>query len=203
MRVRDSGMPEESYWETLVDVPLTLARFNMKQYHDVAELGCGYGTFTVPVACAISGRLTTYDIDPAMVARTRDRAEELPVVCRVRDVMESGFESQVDAVLLFNILHCDDPVALLRHAARAGERVLVTHWQPSDTPRGPSLDIRPRPAQICDWAAEAGLKPTASFDLPPWHFGLELSRRPSLAVWSSAASECDGAKPGSLIASES
>ena len=39
----------------------------MKTGIDVAELGCGYGTFAVPVARAISGTVYTFDIDPVMV----------------------------------------------------------------------------------------------------------------------------------------
>ena len=34
----------------------------------------GYGTFTVPVARRISGTVTTFDIDEAMIERTRQRA---------------------------------------------------------------------------------------------------------------------------------
>jgi SAM-dependent methyltransferase len=79
MKLRDSGMPDEAYWESLFDVPLVLARLGIDgSLDDVAELGCGYGTFSMPVARAIRGRLYTFDIDPAMVARTRERADELP-----------------------------------------------------------------------------------------------------------------------------
>jgi SAM-dependent methyltransferase len=168
-------MPDETYWETLFDVPLTLSRFNIQQYRDVAELGCGYGTFSIPVAKAISGTLYTYDVDPAMLDRTRERGVGLSIVCEQRDVMESGFGIQVDAVLLFNILHCEQPTALLRHAAEAAPEILVTHWRYGDTPRGPSLDIRPRPEQVAEWAAEIGLQAGGVIDLPPWHFGLRLT----------------------------
>jgi len=41
MKIRDSGMPEEAYWETLVDVPLILERLGIARFRDVAELGCG------------------------------------------------------------------------------------------------------------------------------------------------------------------
>jgi SAM-dependent methyltransferase len=168
-------MPAESYWESLFDVPLILSQLGIAQFSDVAELGCGYGTFTIPIAKAIRGTLHTYDVDPAMIARTEQRAAGLRVVCRLRDVIEAGFGVQVDAVLLFNILHCDEPVALLRHAANSlkpGGQVLVIHWRYGDTPRGPSLDIRPRPEQIVAWAGEAGLEPVGGvIDLPPWHYG--------------------------------
>jgi len=178
MKIRDSGMPDEPYWESLFDVPLILSRLGIDRFHDVAELGCGYGTFTVPVAKAISGTLYTFDVDPAMLARTAKRSQGLPVVGEQRDVMESGFGVTVDAVLLFNILHGERPVELLRHAASAlrdGGEAHVIHWRYGETPRGPSLEIRPRPEQIIQWADEAGLQPIGDvIDLPPWHYGLRL-----------------------------
>jgi hypothetical protein len=70
------------------------------------------------------------------------------VVCTVRDVFADGFGCEAgsqDACLLFNILHCEEPVRLLQEAARAiriGGAVLVIHWRydPS-TPRGPAMEI--------------------------------------------------------------
>lgn len=171
-------MPDESYWESLFDVPLILDRLGIAQFRDVAELGCGYGTFTVPIAQAIGGTLYTYDVDPAMLARTEQRAAGLRVVCENRDVMEFGFGVQVDAVLLFNILHTEQPIKLLTQAAAVAPNVLVIHWRHGDTPRGPSLDIRPRPEQIVAWATAAGLEPVGnSIALPPWHYGFHLVRR--------------------------
>jgi SAM-dependent methyltransferase len=171
-------MPEEEYWESLFDVPLILSRLGMEHFHDVAEFGCGYGTFSVPVAQAISGTLYTFDIDPLMVERTLQRAAGLRILGQVCDVMELSFGVVVDAVLLFNILHCEEPVRLLRHAAgalRAGGQVLVIHWRHDlATPRGPSADIRPSPAQIIQWAKEAGLSGSDVIELPPWHYGLRF-----------------------------
>lgn len=180
MKLRDSRMPDESYWESLFDVPLVLERLGIDQsLGNVVELGCGYGTFSIPIARAIGGTLTTFDIDPKMVERTIERAAELPsgkVVCQVRDVMEQGFGvAGMDAALVFNLLHCDEPVRLLwlaAEAVRPGGHVLVIHWKYGETPRGPSLDIRPRPQQIAQWAREAGLHPVGEMiDLPPWHYG--------------------------------
>jgi SAM-dependent methyltransferase len=177
MRIRDSGMPEEAYWESLFDVPLVLSRLGIDACHDVAELGCGYGTFSVPIAKAISGTLYTFDIDPAMLARMQERAAGLRIVCELRDVVQHGFGVKVDAVLLFNVLHCENPVRLLRHAASAlsvGGLVLVIHWRYGETPRGPSLDIRPQPDQVIAWGREAGLSSGDVIDLPPWHYGLKF-----------------------------
>jgi len=190
MKLRESGMPEEAYWETLFDAPLILDRLGVDAHlRDVVELGCGYGTFTIPVAKRIAGTLTTFDIDEAMVERTRQRAAmagAFNVVYVVRDVFVYGFGAQAgskDACLLFNILHCEEPVRLLREAARVvklGGAVLVIHWRyDSSTPRGPSMDIRPQPEQIIEWANHSGLTAAcgAALDLPPWHYGMTFHKR--------------------------
>ena len=113
MKVRESGMPEEAYWETLFDVPLILDRLGIDaRLRNVVEFGCGYGTFTIPVARGISGTVTTFDIDEAMIERTRQRAAAAgtyKVLYVVRDVFADGFGGEAgnkDACLLFNILHC-------------------------------------------------------------------------------------------------
>ena len=56
MKLRESEMPEETYWETLLDLNLILERLGVdRTLRNVMELGCGYGTFTLPVARRISG----------------------------------------------------------------------------------------------------------------------------------------------------
>lgn len=182
-------MPEEAYWETLFDIPLILDRLGIDAgIRNVIELGCGYGTFTLPVARRISGVIETIDIEPSMVETTRRRAEgegARNVICGARDVMTEGFggtPGSRDACLLFNILHCEQPIDLLKEAARAvcpGGWVFVIHWRHDiPTPRGPSMEVRPTPDKIIGWASETGLLKTAGnvLDLPPWHFGLRFER---------------------------
>lgn len=189
MKLRQSNMPEESYWETLFDPGSILRSLHIgKELRNVVELGCGYGTFSLPVATAISGTLSTFDIEAAMVERTRARAKERGITnlrCEQRDVFQDGFDvaaQSQDACLLFNILHCENPIRVLREAARVVAEhgtVLVVHWRhdPS-TPRGPSLDIRPRPEDCTQWARKAGLWPSDGgiVDLPPSHYGLILKK---------------------------
>lgn len=182
-------MPQQDYWETLFDVPRILDAFGFcADTGDVAELGCGYGTFTVPLAARIRGAVYTLDLAPTMVLATQARAKAAGltnVQARMRDVLADGFgvvSSSCDACLLFNILHCEEPVALLhaaRETVRPGGLLAVIHWR-SDvpTPRGPSLAIRPRAEQITTWAEAAGGLRVAgpALVLPPWHFGLKLRR---------------------------
>lgn len=187
MKVRDSGMPERDYWESLLDVGAILDALGVDAtLGDVVEVGCGYGTFSAPVAQRIRGMLHTFDIETAMIAETRTRLARAAignVALHQRDVIAHGFglpARSVDAVLLFNILHAENPIELLRSSAellRPGGRALAIHWR-SDitTPRGPALSIRPRPEQINAWARSTGLliASDAVLLLPPWHFGLAL-----------------------------
>jgi SAM-dependent methyltransferase len=182
-------MPEEAYWETLFDVDLILDRLGISSaLRDTAELGCGYGTFTLPVARRISGVIRSLDIEPEMVTRTSRRAEDAGltnVVCRVADVFSDGFgvppESQ-DGCLLFNILHCEEPVRLLTEASATlhpGGTVFIIHWRTDiTTPRGPSMDIRPTAECIVHWAEQTGqlVRCGDKLELPPWHFGIRFSR---------------------------
>ncbi|HMA96223.1 MAG TPA: hypothetical protein VKP30_26230 [Polyangiaceae bacterium] len=56
MKYCDGGVPEESYWESLFNVSLILDRLGIESSIETAvELGCGHGTFTIPVARRISG----------------------------------------------------------------------------------------------------------------------------------------------------
>jgi SAM-dependent methyltransferase len=189
MKLRDSGMPDEAYWETLFDVTTVMDRLEIDhRTGDAVELGCGYGTFTLPVAGKISGILRTFDIDPEMIARTRQRAlsARVPnIVAELRDVFADGFgvpDASQDTCLLFNILHCEEPQRLLREAARVlkcGGKLFVIHWRPDPaTPRGPALDIRPTLQQIVNWVSEMGSFESSAppLDLPPWHYGLRFTR---------------------------
>jgi protein-L-isoaspartate O-methyltransferase len=147
------------------------------------SVSCGYGTFSIPVAARIRGTLDTFDIERPMVETTLRRATRSGVGnirATVADVA-SGYEVRgVDAVLLFSILRAETPVSLLQQAQAAIHstgRILAIHWRSDvETPRGPDLSIRPMPDQIALWAKGIGLKSSEPILLPPWHFGLVLSK---------------------------
>jgi hypothetical protein len=67
-----------------------------------------------------------------------------------------------------------------RNAQRTGDQTLQAGYRNHDirTPRGPSLDIRPRPEQCRAWGKQAGLRWVRDQALPgsPWHWGMLLEK---------------------------
>lgn len=189
MKTRESGMPDEGQWESYFDPSTILDKLRLwEDTGNIVEFGCGYGTFTLEAAKRSAGCVYAFDIDPDMVTRTSCRAIEAGlsnIQARLRDFMECGTglpDSHADYAMLFNLLHAEEPQFLLAEAWRVlrSKGVLgVVHWNyDPTTPRGPDLAIRPRPEQCRDWAVSAGfeLLPPGIVELPPYHYGMALSK---------------------------
>lgn len=192
MKGRDSGMPEPSYWESFFDAGAIIEALGCASLPgDIVEFGCGYGTFTLPLARQTKGTVHGFDIDPEMVACVTRETARLSldnIVAEERDFMQDGTglpDSSVAHVMVFNILHIEEPLVLLREARRIlrpGHRLSIIHWRNDiETPRGPPLHIRPSPEQCIAWAASLEFHDFRVVDLAyaaPWHFGLTLAKPP-------------------------
>jgi SAM-dependent methyltransferase len=189
MKVRDSGMPDEEMWEQFFDPDFILRAFGIDAgVQDIVEFGCGYGTFTLAAARLVQGRVYALDIEPEMVRLVQDKcrcANIDNVVATLRDFAVQGTglaDASADAALLFNILHHEEPLALMTAARRVlkpGGTLAVIHWNHDPTtPRGPSLDIRPRPEQCVSWGKAAGFsfEESQRFAFPPYHYGLKFTK---------------------------
>jgi ubiquinone/menaquinone biosynthesis C-methylase UbiE len=189
MKVRDSGMPEEEMWRGFFEPTTILTTFGIEcKVQDLVEFGCGYGTFTMAAAQIVSGTVHALDIEPEMVSVIEQKCREISisnVQATVRDFVVTGTglkDGSMDAALLFNILHHENPVDLMKEALRVLKPngiLAVIHWNyDSATPRGPAMEIRPRPEQCIEWGKKAGfLYNEDRYDFPPYHYGL-LFRRP-------------------------
>ena len=190
MKTRESGMPDEGTWDSYFDPEAILDRLQIRSC-DVVEFGCGFGTFTLPAAKRTTGIVYALDIDPGMVALVRSKAAAAKlenIRSILRDFMVEGTglpDASADYAMVFNILHCEEPVSLLREARRIlrpGGLLGIMHWRYDETtPRGPSMEIRPRPEQCLGWALETGftLLPPGIVDLPPYHYGMVAASRPT------------------------
>ncbi len=190
MKTRESGMPDEAMWQGFFRPEEVLRRLLLTEAcGDVVDFGCGYGTFTIPAARIVRGNVFALDIEPDMVKETRRKARAAGlrnVRARRRDFVAEGTglaDASVQYAMLFNILHAEDPLLLLREARRVlepGGLLAIMHWNYDPaTPRGPSMDIRPRPQQCRAWAVQAGFEPMppGTIDLPPYHYGMVFRGR--------------------------
>ena len=184
MKTRESGMPPEEMWETFFSPAEALHMLGLRsKTADVADFGCGYGTFTIPAAQITSGQVHAFDIEADMLTATSERVRrfQLPnILLYHRDFAADGTglgDASVDYVMLFNILHAEERAFLLREAfriLRAGGVLGIMHWNyDPETPRGPPMAIRPRPEQCAEWAESAGfVLDERLVNLPPYHYGI-------------------------------
>ncbi|MCL5949529.1 MAG: class I SAM-dependent methyltransferase [Candidatus Bathyarchaeota archaeon] len=187
MKIRESGMPKEEEWSKFFDPSKILGLLGLGQnVADVADFGCGYGTFTIPAARMIRGNIYAFDIEPEMIKALEQKAKNLNlnnVQAILSDFISEGSglkDFSVDFVMLFNILHVEKPISLLKEAyriLRTGGRVGIIHWNyDATTPRGPPMNIRPKPEQCRMWAESVGFTFEQQFDLKPYHYGLLLKK---------------------------
>lgn len=187
MKGRESGMPQKDVWEGFFH-PAEILRVMGLGSHvgDVVEFGCGYGTFTIPAATLVRGTVYAIDIETECIQMTQQAAARQglkKIKTITRDFLESGTgldSASVDYAMLFNILHVEQPHALLREAWRVlkpGGRVGIIHWNyDPTTPRGPSMEIRPTPQQCIQWAQASGFAGPGRHNLPPHHYGIVLRK---------------------------
>ncbi len=114
MKARDSGMPEEQMWATFFDAPRMLAALGFADTKgNIADFGCGYGTFTVAAAGLTTATVFAFDIEREMIEATTHKAQSLGlhnVRAVQRDILElsSGLaDASLAYVMLFNILHAE------------------------------------------------------------------------------------------------
>lgn len=170
-------MPDEGQWDSFFDADCIVHRLDCAPggRERIVEFGSGYGTFTLAAARRTRGVVHALEIEPELVARLARKAasEGLNNVrVQLRDFVAHGTGlpgASVDHAMAYNILHLEDPLALLREAHRVlvpGGTLSIIHWNvdPS-TPRGPPLAIRPRPEQCRAWAAQAGFAFVRNEDL--------------------------------------
>lgn len=188
MKITDSGMPPEDLWSSFFSPQEILIKLgaasNMARFVD---LGCGYGTFAIPAAKMFSdSEIIAMDIENEMIETVTRKAQmenvsNLVAVRRDFIAVGTGLEDQsVDYVMLFNILHAENPIKILAEAFRIlkkGAKAGIIHWiHDSSTPRGPALKIRPKPEQCQTWAIEAGFKIIdENVSLPPYHYGMQIA----------------------------
>ena len=192
MKANDSGMPEESYWNSLFNIPLILEWLNLKSIScPIVEMGCGYSTFTLPIARKTKDEIYAFDVNPVIIEATQRLVQEAGirnVQFIQRDIVDegTGLESNsVGLVLLFNILHFTKRRIILNEVSRilkpSGTIAFIHLRRDITKPLGPALHLRPDKQII--------LKSIIGLDLSfkennkilePYHWGIKLTKGTSV-----------------------
>lgn len=186
MKYRESGMPSEELWDTFFAPIEILKRMGIdNRIRTLIDVGCGYGTFLMPTTALISGKVVGIDINEEMVEICKKKMHDHNISSvelihgdiSTEDTIKvfEKYKGEIDYITLFNILHCEEPMILLKKTydiLNDKGRIGVIHWKNEKTPRGPSLEIRPKPEMIMDWAIKTGFVLERQVELPPYHFGL-------------------------------
>ena len=154
---------------------LTIFSFCPINVHDtVAEIGCGPGFFTIPLAKAlVSGRLLALDTDDEMLAACRDRVDQARMG-HVELLKCSEFEFPIDAAsvdgafLAFVIQASPDKTRFLsavRQKIQPRGWCTVIEWYKKETAMGPPLERRIDPADLEVVARDAGFRTMGWRDL--------------------------------------
>lgn len=186
MKYRESGMPTEQLWQNFFDPATILSQMEIdRQVNTLLDIGCGYGTFLLPAAKLVNSKVVGIDIDTDMIEVCREKVRIARItnvelingdICSEATTKEfQPYQGVIDYITLFNMLHCEEPLVLLEKVyglLNDNGKLGIIHWNYEQTPRGPSMAIRPKAEMITDWAVKTGFKLIKQVDLPPHHFGL-------------------------------
>jgi len=187
MKIKESGMPNEKIWEGFFDPTKILETLGVSDKIDnIVEFGCGFGTFSIPAAKMISGQIFCIDIESEMIEIMKNKAIKHKldnIETKLRDFITqgSGLDTEsVDYVMLFNILHGEEPEKLLKESWRILKpygTIGIIHWNYDPaTEGGPPMKLRIKPEECLELALLSGFLYPKKFDLLPYHYGLTLKK---------------------------
>ena len=162
-----------------------LTRLPIDPYHHVADIGCGPGYFTLPLAKYLAhGRLYAVDVDDEMLEALKHRVDAVPlgnVEILKTDGVDLGLQSRsLDGMMLAYVVHYpDDSAAFLKNAVKALKPsgwCCVLEWHRVETEHGPPLEKRIEPQEMIPMANDAGLSLLRRYELPGSQYMLLFKR---------------------------
>lgn len=166
--------------ETILD------RLPIKETDRIADIGCGTGFFTIPLARRLHhGKVLALDISAEMLGSLRQKLTEERITNVEASLCgEADFPiepASLDGALLFFVLHETDNRSLflwrVATLLRPGGWVAVLEWQRvSGGPPGPPLQIRLDPTETKSLALATGLSVATEAPLGTYYHLLLLQK---------------------------
>ena len=166
---------------------LLILSFSGINLHDtVADLGCGPGFFTVPLAkFLVSGKLYALDIDDEMLAACRQRVSDAHLGnVEILKCGEFEFPLEKDsldgAFLAFVVQQSPDKPRLLRAVRELLHPrgwCTILEWYHKETETGPPLERRIDPPELTAMAEAAGFRSPGWRDMTGEQYMMTLRSR--------------------------
>jgi ubiquinone/menaquinone biosynthesis C-methylase UbiE len=161
-----------------------LSEAGVKSGQAVADIGCGTGFFTLPLARYVgeNGKVFALDTSHTMIKELRERTRNLKQVKPIpsqENKFPLGNES-VDFVLLVNMVHeLEDWNLFFKEVKRVltpGGRVCVVDFKKKKMEMGPSLRVRFTKNRLKGMLRQSGFSRIKSLSPLPFHNGLTALR---------------------------
>jgi ubiquinone/menaquinone biosynthesis C-methylase UbiE len=171
--------------QELLDPFEVMAFLPIEAHHHVADIGCGPGYFTIPLAKhLLFGKVYALDVLDRMLEETRKRAKASYLGnVEVLKCQEASFPvpaRSLDGALVAFVLHeTQKREELLRAAGdllKPGGWLAVLEWQDKDEEGVPSPDRRVRPQELESLARKAGFQVRQRRELNPKHYMVLLRK---------------------------
>ena len=178
---------ERKEWQ---DPDKILSQLGVKTGMIAADLACGPGYFTIPMARAVGKDGIVYAVDSStvMLGYLSSNIAHSKIGKKIINVIESDItetritSSSVDFVLLANILHdVQDRTRLfseIRRITKQDSELIVIDWKKEDTGLGPPVEIRLTESESRKILHENGYEVTQSIEAGPYHYGLVFKKSP-------------------------
>lgn len=148
----------------------------------VADLGCGTGYLSIPLAKHLSGNGTVYavDINADMLGILKERAEGLENI-RILKSEENSFpipNGTIDVSYLVTVFHeLDDPDKFLmeiRRVSKPFHRIIVIDWNQVQGEMGPPMEERIPEEQVIKFFKDRGYALAKRFAPSRYAYGLNF-----------------------------
>lgn len=150
-----------------------LKQLDIQPGHTVADIGCGPGYFTIPIA-SVAQTVYGVDVSTEMLGLLKGKADEQGL--RNISMVESAAEHielpdhSVDRVICSLVLHEVDDLSQtlleFKRILRTGGKLLLIEWDKKPMDMGPPFDERLTPGDLLQVVEQIGLQGEISFPNP-------------------------------------